>query len=261
MIDCHTHLLPNFDDGSTSLEGSIRILQQMAAGGIKAIFCTSHYMRGQYQFSAEDYQARFNALETEVKTRNIPIALYPGAEVFLTTGISEDIKEKKLTMADSSYVLIETELNGFPADMQKNLYDLIRNGYRPILAHAERYVSVMMKAHEAKELISKGVYIQVNAGSLLGGYGEKVKETAWKLVNRGWVHLLGSDDHNKGDYTSFFRARDKIVEHVDEHTADLLTNINPQAVLTNQKIPYDYVIVHREKKGGLITRLKRTLGL
>jgi len=157
--------------------------------------------------------------------------------------------------------LIETELNGFPLDMQKNVYDLIRSGYRPILAHAERYVSVMMKAHEAKDLISRSVYMQINAASLLGGYGEKVKETAWKLVNKGWVHLIGSDDHVKGEYTAFFKAKDKLTEHIDEQTAELLTNKHPKAILANKKIPFDYVIVQKEAKKDPIARAMKFLGI
>jgi len=261
MIDCHSHLIPNIDDGSKDIESSIKALRQMSDGGIKAVICTSHYMRGLYQFTKDEYNAKFRELEAEVKHQSIPITLYPGAEVFLTYNIAEDIKINNLTLANSNYVLIETELNGFPPDMQKNIYDLLRKGYKPILAHAERYVSIMMKSHEAKELINRSVYIQINAASLVGGYGEKVKQTAWKMLNKGWVHLMGSDHHLRSDYDAFFKAKQKIVEHIDEKTAVLLTQTHPQAILDNDKIPYDYVIVHRESKIKYHTKLLRSLGL
>lgn len=260
MIDCHAHLLPNIDDGSKSIEDSIKVLRQMAAGGIKSVICTSHYMKSHFQYKYEDYTARFRELEEEIKTQNIPIKIYTGAEVFLTPGISKDIKEQKLTLADSSYVLVETDLNGFPHDFYKNIYDLIKFGYKPVLAHGERYVSIMMKTHSIKELIKRGIYVQINSASLIGGYGEKVKHTAWKMMNKGWVHLLGSDEHIKGDYTSFFKARDKIVEHVDEATARLLTQTYPQAILTDEKIPLDYVIVHKENRRKFLDILFHSKG-
>jgi protein-tyrosine phosphatase len=218
-------------------------------------------MKGKYQFSHEEYTSKFRDLEAEVKHQNIQINLYPGAEVYLYNGVCEDIMKNKLTLADSSYVLIETDLNGFPADMQKNIYTLLRHGFKPILAHAERYVSVMMKSHEAKELINRSVYIQVNAASLLGGYGDKVKQTAWKLVNKGWVHFLGSDHHAKNDYTAFVKAKEKIIEHVDEKTANLLTVTHPKAILNNEKVDYDYVIVHKASRTRYHTKILNKCGL
>lgn len=261
MIDCHAHLIPNVDDGSKSLESSINTLRQMASGGIESVICTSHYMKGHYQFNYEDYKVKFRELEAEIKHQNIPITIYTGAEVYLSPNISDDIKENNLTLAGSNYVLVETDLNGFQYDFQKQLYDVVKHGYRPILAHAERYVSVMLKTHTIKDLVKRNVYIQVNAASLLGGYGEKVKQTAWKLMNRGWVHLLGSDEHIKGEYSSFFKAVSKIKEHIDEQTATLLTQTYPQAILQNEHIPYDYVIVHQDKKKNFFQSIFNRKGI
>jgi protein-tyrosine phosphatase len=261
MIDCHTHLLPDMDDGSPSMEHSILALQQMAQGGIKSVVCTAHYMRGKYSYSHENYRYRFNELESEIKHQNIPITLYPGAEVYLAPGIVEDIISNKLTLAESSYVLFETDLNGFPHDMQKNIYELLRRGFRPILAHAERYSSVMRKSHEARELINRNIYIQINAASILGGYGERVKDTVWKMLNKGWVHFLGSDHHARSDYTAFFKAKEKIEEYVDKYTANLLTQAYPQLMLNNEKVPYDYVIVHKAPHKKRRLKLFKSLGL
>ncbi|MFO7660472.1 MAG: CpsB/CapC family capsule biosynthesis tyrosine phosphatase [Candidatus Cloacimonadaceae bacterium] len=261
MIDCHTHIIPNIDDGSTSLESSLEALRQMADGGIKSVICTSHYMRGLYQFKPEDYTAKFRELEAEIKHQNIPITIYPGAEVFVTAGITEDIMANNLTLADSSYVLIESDLNGFPPDFQKNIYLMLRAGLRPILAHAERYVPVMMKTHNAKDMINRSVYIQINAASLVGGYGDKVKHTAWKLLNKGWVHFMGSDHHNKTDYKAFFQAKDKITAHIDSETAEFLTRTHPTAIIKNDKVSYEYVMVYRDSRKKFPSRLFKSLGV
>lgn len=260
MIDIHTHLIPNIDDGSKSLESSIRQLKLMAEGGIQHVFCTVHYMRGLYQFERATYRYKFAELAAEVKKQEIPITLHPGAEVFLIKGIEEDIKEKKLTLGESSYVLVESELNGLPPDLYNILFDLLHRGYRPILAHAERYVSIMGRTREVKALIDKGIYIQINAGSLLGGYGAKIKTTAWKLVNKGWVHIIASDDHVRQDYDAFFKAKQKIVDHIDLQTANLLTRDYPRMIIENKKIPYTYVTVHVPHRKRKLRWLKRFFG-
>jgi protein-tyrosine phosphatase len=261
MIDCHTHILPNLDDGSPDLASSLSTIRQMAAGGINAVFCTSHFMAGVYHYSHADYMSVFKELESEVKFQGINITLYPGAEVYVMGGAVDLIKEHKLTLADSKYVLIETDLNGFPADLAKNVFEILRAGFKPILAHAERYVSVMMKSHEAKELINRSVYIQVNAPSVIGGYGEKVKQTAWKLLNKGWVHLMGSDDHTRTAYGAYFDARNKILEHIDAETAELLTKIHPQAIIDNQKIDYEYVMIQSPPKRRHHSRFLKHFGI
>jgi len=119
----------------------------------------------------------------------------------------------------------------------------------------------MMKSHEAKEIINRSVYIQVNAASVIGGYGEKVKSTVWKMLNKGWVHFLGSDFHVKSNYDAYFKAKEKIIEHIDNETAELITNNHPLAIINNEKIPYDYVIVHREPKIRYRTKFFKSLGI
>jgi protein-tyrosine phosphatase len=261
MIDCHTHLIPGLDDGSADLESSIKAFRQMADGGIKSVICTTHYMRGLYQFDKDVYNSKFRELEQEIHHQNIPIHIYPGAEVFLVSGIGDDIREKNLTLAESSYILLETNLNGFPPDLHKILFELVRQGYKPILAHAERYVSVMAKSQEAKDIINRSVYIQVNAASIIGGYGEKVKDTVWKLLNKGWVHLLASDHHGKSDYNAFFAAKNKIIEHIDEQTAYLLTNKHPKSIINNTKIDFEYVYVQKPTSYKHRSGLSKLLGI
>lgn len=186
---------------------------------------------------------KLKALQQALKEEGAKIALHPGFEVFLSPSILQDIQEKELTLGESSYVLIETELNGLPDDFYIHVFELLRAGYKPILAHAERYVSIMKKPSRVRSLIQRNIYIQVNGGSLLGQYGEKVRQTAWTLLENGWAHLVGSDDHARRPYGSYFDALAKITSRIDEHTARLLSQDHPQMILENQKIPYKYVYV------------------
>lgn len=246
FIDIHSHLLPNIDDGSKSLERSIEQLWDMQAHGVKSLFLTSHYFKGHYHYSRKEYDTRFEELADAAKEAGIKISLYPGFEVFVQTGIIDDIKEKSLTMGDSNYILIESELNGLPPDFYANVYPILRAGYTPILAHAERYVSIMKRPSKARDLIERDIYIQCNAGSLLGLYGEKVRQTTWTLLERGWVHFMASDDHVRGDYGFVTKACELVKERIDEHTANLLFHKYPASIIESQAIPYSYVQVRED---------------
>ena len=258
MIDIHTHLIPNIDDGSKDSGDSLRQLTKMAAGGVKCVYLTSHYFRGHYQYTREEYNQRFSDLSAQVKQAGLNLELLPGFEIFLQADILTDIQKHSLTMGDSPYILVESDLNGLPNDFYNNIYPLLRAGYKPILAHAERYVSIMRKPSQAESLTKRNIYLQTNAGSLLGLYGEKVQQTAWKLVNNGWTHFVASDDHVRGDYQAFFAARDEVEARIDNHTAHLLFHSYPAAIAKNENIPYQYVNIfrpHRHKKRSWLKRL------
>jgi protein-tyrosine phosphatase len=259
MIDIHTHLLPNIDDGSKDIADSLKQLTKMAEGGIKSAYLTSHYFRGHYQYDRAEYDRKFTFVADKAKEAGIPITLIPGFEIFLQSDILIDIKKHNLTLGDSPYVLIESELNGLPNDFYNNIFPLLRAGYKPILAHAERYVSIMRKPARAGFLGQRNVYIQTNSGSLLGLYGEKVKNTAWELVNNGWTHFIASDDHVRGAYYSYFEARDEVESQIDNHTAHLLFYEYPASIANHKSIPYQYVHIyrpqHRHKRRSWLKRL------
>jgi len=260
MIDIHSHIIPNIDDGSQDIAGSIEQLKQMEKGGVSELYLTSHYFRGHYHYSREEYDDKKLVLEQAAKDAGIGIKMHSGFEIFIQPGIVEDIREKELTMANSKYILIESELNGLPTDFYDNVFPLLRSGFRPILAHAERYVSIMKKPSRAREFNDKNIYVQTNAGSLLGHYGDKVRQTAWILIENGWTHFLASDDHVRGAYQAMFDAYQLIAERIDEHTANLLCRAFPAMISANDKVPYTYVHVHRPRKHHKRSWYRRLFG-
>jgi len=254
MIDIHCHIIPGIDDGSKDFTNSVSQLLAMDAGGITHAFLTSHYLKGHYEYSREDYMRKLEALRAGVRGKGAKLKLHPGFEVFLSPSILEDINQKNLTLGDSKYVLVETELNGLYDDFSQHTLELLRAGYKPILAHAERYVSVMKRPSSVRKLIERNIYIQVNTGSLVGQYGEKVRQTAWILLDNGWAHLLGSDDHVRGPYRSYFDAVNKIKHRIDSRTAQLLSREHAEMILADEDIPYKYVHVerrHRSKSNSI----------
>ncbi len=241
MIDIHCHLLPQIDDGSKSPESSLDQLKLMAEGGITDAFLTAHYMPGTYHYDRPAYDAKLRKLRDLADQNQVRINLHPGFEIYLHPFSGSDIEKHNLRLGDTRYILVESDMNGLPTDFYENLYPLLRKGYKPVLAHAERYVSIMNNVHDAKDLIRRDVYMQINAGSLLGQYGEKVRQTAWLLLRNGWAHFLASDDHAKAPYGAYFKAVDLIRTELDADVAELLTQDFPAKLLNNESVPYKYV--------------------
>ncbi len=261
MIDIHCHLLPQIDDGSDSAEKSLDQLRIMSAGGITDAFLTSHYMPGNYQYQRSDYDAKLARMQELAASAGLGIKLHPGFEIYLHPFTLKDIEQHDLRLGNSRYILVESDLNGLPTDFYENLYPLLRKGYKPILAHAERYVSIMKNVHDAKDLIRRDIYMQVNAGSLLGLYGEKVRQTAWLLLRNGWAHFLASDDHAKAPYGAYFKAIELLQTELDTDVADLLTRDFPAKILAGENVPYKYVYLQpshaprQRKKKSLFRRI------
>jgi len=260
MIDIHSHLIHSIDDGAQSLEAAIAQLKLMAEGGISGVFLTSHYFKGHYEYSRAEYLAKYSELASEIAHQGIAINLYPGFEVFLQKGIEEDVAKHQLTLADSRYVLIETELNSLPSDFYDCVFKLLRKGYKPILAHAERYAGLAQQPNAYNHLIDRDVYLQINAGSLLGQYGRSVRQIAWSLIDDGLVHFMGSDDHVRGEYQNYFDACTEIRNQYDDFTLKLLTKTNAELVLADKKVDFSYLEPekknpHKNKEGGFFRRI------
>ena len=241
MIDIHSHILPGIDDGSPDEQTSLAAMQAAVAAGITEMVCTSHYLRGQYDNPRSKTRPLFEGLQRLAKKNNLPLKLHLGAEVMLDSKTVDDIADMELRIDDTRYVLVESEINALPVNFLDILFQIVRQGWRPVLAHPERYPDIMAHKSLTEDLVHRNVHLQINAGSLLGGYGRKVEETAWKLLERGHAHFIASDSHARGQENNLKRAAEAVTERIDAYTAELLTTINPGKLLANEPIDYIYL--------------------
>ena len=192
MIHIHTHILPLVDDGSTSLNDSLAMLFEAEKQGVTDIILTPHYRRN-YKKSHAELLAAFDAFCAQKEQLKISVNLYLGQEAFITGDFLSDVKGGKLIpLCGSKYILIEFDYLT-DTDIAEVVYDLIRLGYVPVVAHIERYAYADLSV--AREIRSLGGFIQVNADALVGKsrwrYGKKVKE----LFKEGLVDFVASDVH------------------------------------------------------------------
>ena len=256
MIDIHTHILHNCDDGSDCLELSIEHITNMIDKGVTDIVLTPHYMNSYVQTDAKVIDKQFKKLSEA--TADLKINLYKGGEIFLNPGVEDKI-DKELCIGDTSYILVETNMSEFTPDIYEILFQLVRRGLRPILAHPERYNYIMNEPDIAEDFLHRNVYLQVNAGSILGFYGHKIAKTAWYLINNGFAHFIASDNHCKIDEYILPAAIEAIRDNIDDYTAELLTKINPQKMLNNEKIKHFYLEKQKIEKKGFFEKILRKI--
>jgi len=238
MIDTHCHLLPAVDDGPEDWDTTLRMLEMAREDGIRKAITTPHWTGT----AGETERVRARFAEFRAKCAAMPEGLEPflGQELILIPPLLDALRGgTALTLAGSSYVLLETAQLEFGAFNHQALFQLQANGYRIILAHPERVKSWNRVSEELRTLVERGCYLQVNAGSLTGSFGKSTQKTAEALVRRGWVSLLASDAHSDSSRPPILsRAVRRCAELAGDRAAEMLVTDNPARVLCNELLPY-----------------------
>lgn len=227
MIDIHSHVLPLVDDGSSSIENSIKMVKTAESQGVTDIILTPHY-RNKYQLLKDELQKIFEEFKKEVISHGLKINLYLGQEIFSVRGARGLLEEGKLlTLANSKYLLYELDYN-FNGDITEVAYEYSRSGFIPIFAHIERYSSVDIE----DIILSKemGALIQVNADGLIGNNGCKIKRKIKKLLKLDLVDFVASDCHENREY-AMKKAYEKVAKKFGKERADKIFIKNQEKIL------------------------------
>lgn len=257
MIDFHSHILPNIDDGSTSMEESVKLIKEAAQAGFTGIISTSHYLQNYYECDEAERTGLLAELAEQVKMADVKSSggigkekssdddtssfaeysrmpkLYLGNEIYITTDIVDLLKEGKAsTINGTNYVLFELPMNSKPLFAKEVVYKLIENGYKPIIAHPERYSYVKEDIEFVRELKSMGALFQSNYGSVIGMYGGSAKKTLKKLLKEDLISFLGSDVHAAGQiYPKVPKILRKLEKWISPEKLQELTTLNAEKVL------------------------------
>lgn len=238
FIDIHTHILPEVDDGSGSMEETIKMLQLAQEQQIATIIATPHYIPGGRNVPVEVLKQKLEQVQVEASKMNPDMKLFLGNEIYYSDSVIEDLKAGKiLTLADSRYVLVEFSTKDTDQHIYRALSGLIRNGYIPILAHVERYRCFYKKEYLIHDLIEAGCYIQMNATSLVGGLLDREAAYHRSLMAQGLIHLLGSDCHDeKVRIPYMIKTAQMMIKKYDESLVNKILFTNPLNVLENKYI-------------------------
>lgn len=248
MIDFHAHILPGLDDGIQTMDDAVKVLKEAKKAGFKKIICTTHYSN----YYTENEETRKNKLK-ELQEKTSGIELVIGNEVYARTDIDKIFgKGEASTLNNSKYVLYEMPLHKEYPKYQNLVIDLISAGYKPVLAHPERYVIIQEDPKKIEELLDLGVYLQSNFMSIEGLYGSKCKKTVELLLKHNMISFLGTDVHStKAFYPHIQSASKKIIKIIGEEDFNKITNINPEKVCKNEEIEFpDWSSIEKGFLGG-----------
>lgn len=192
MIDIHAHVLPFVDDGSKSFAQSLEMLKQAVSQGVTDMVLTPHFDKN-YKTSKEQLTCTFKSLVSQVKDANININLYLGREIYVDCDVKKLIaSDEVLTLNGTKFVLIEFDTNE-DFDIAEAVYELTKTGYKPIVAHFERYDYADVSV--AEEIKSLGGYIQVNSDSIIRKTKNKYLRKVKNLFKEGLVDFVATDVH------------------------------------------------------------------
>lgn len=261
MIDFHSHIIPNIDDGSRSIEETVNLIKEAKEAGFEGIVLTSHYIEDYFETNVHERDVWVNAISETLKNKGINTEIYLGNEIYITDNIMDLlINRKASTINDTSYVLFEMPLDSEPINLYSVIYSLQENKLIPVLAHPERYTFVQKEPELINDLIEKGVLMQANYASILGYYGKRAQLIVRKFLENDMIHFLGSDVHRQNSiYKLIPEALKQIEEIVGTEKLHKLTEENPKLALKNKRIdinkePYEVELTFKEK---LIMYLKK----
>lgn len=249
MIDFHNHVIPGVDDGAADPDEAAAALCAFAAQGVTALVATPH-VNGSQTLDAVALASRLAELDAGwdvllgAAEEGVP-SLHRGAEVMLDTP-EPDLSEPRLRLAGTRFVLLEFPFMTVPPNAARTLFELRMKGWQPVLAHPERYSNASLDVADALEWARVGAHLQVNAGSLLGRYGERAHTLAWRLLHRGAVAYVASDHHARG--TPHLQACRAALERRGAGAqAELLLGVNPARLLAGEE-PLPVAPLERERR-------------
>ena len=195
--DMHSHLLPGLDDGSKSVEESIDYISTLSALGYKKLICTPHIISDLYFNNRETIEPAYELLKQAVADAGLDIELGFAAEFMINPEFSELVQQGKMLPFGDNYLLVEMGFLSSPPNIKEVIFDLIIRGFKPVLAHPERYSYLHNSFEVIQDFAANGCLLQINLLSLTGHYGKPVKQTAERMIKEKIVSFAGTDLHHE----------------------------------------------------------------
>lgn len=194
--DMHSHLLPGLDDGVPSLDEALEVIEALGRLGYRRVITTPHVMSERYLNDSKTILEKAGEVKEAVRKAGIPVEFSAAAEYFIDDHFGELLEKDDLLPLDGSrLILVEMSFLHAPLSLQKYMFDLQTRGYKPVLAHPERYPYYHNRLEEYKALKEMGCRFQVNMLSITGHYGLDIQQSAELLLRHKMVDFLGSDIH------------------------------------------------------------------
>jgi protein-tyrosine phosphatase len=198
MIDLHCHLLPGVDDGSKSMDISLKLANDAVRDGIDYALLTPHHMNGVYLNHKKAVIQQAQEFQMELDRHEIPLKVFPGQEVRINGDLLTALDQDDILFADEGgrYLMLEFPDDDVPNYTSNMIYELIKRGIIPVIVHPERNTKIMKQPDILYGLLNRGCLSQITAGSYVGVFGHKVQRFSKQLIQAGQAYIFASDAHN-----------------------------------------------------------------
>lgn len=262
-VDLHCHILPQWDDGPRCVEESLLLARKAADTGIKRILVTPHVGRAfgtRPERPAQCIKAAIELLQEQIDEYGIEIELVPGAELTLSPVdfVERVFAEPWLTFGDKRrYVLVESPSHFWPEWADQVLFELSLQDITPIIAHPERLADAQKDIDFLRELVSRGVLLQITARSIVSSQ-RQIKACCRQLLEAGLVAVVASDAH-VARHIWPYEVEKEITAIIGEEAAQQIMVENPRAILDGETLPPP-VAIAPPRKPGLVGFFQRSFG-
>lgn len=194
--DVHSHFIPGIDDGAQTMDQSMELLTAMAELGYRKVVTTPHNMADGYKNTPEIILGGLERVREELKRRGIAMEIDAAAEYYLDHELEQKVTDRKVLTFGNNFLLFELPFISEPNMLLQVVFQMQTLGYRPVLAHPERYAFWYNDFTKYERLKERGVLFQLNMIALSGAYGPQAKQIAERLIDAGHYELIGSDCHS-----------------------------------------------------------------
>lgn len=193
--DMHSHLIPGIDDGAQTIEDSLDLIRALHGLGYRKLITTPHIMSDHYRNNPEIILSGLNSVRDALANENLDMVIEAAAEYYIDDVFVKKLEEEELLTFGNKYLLFEVSFINYPENIREIIFNMQIKGYKPVLAHPERYPFWARKFSEYEMFKDAGVLLQINANSIAGYYGIEAKKTAEKMIDLKMVDLIGTDLH------------------------------------------------------------------
>ncbi|QTE22530.1 tyrosine-protein phosphatase [Polaribacter cellanae] len=197
FIDIHSHLLPGIDDGAKNLKKSLELILKMYSYGIKNFITTPHVLGDVYPNSSETIKSKLIEVQSALKEKGyLDIKINAAAEYMMDEQFSFRLEKNDILTLKDNYVLVEMSYFNAPINLYEILFEIQLKGYKPVLAHPERYNFYHNDFNNFYKLKKAGCLFQLNLLSLTEQYGKNVQKISHELLKANMYDFVGSDTHH-----------------------------------------------------------------
>lgn len=234
MIDLHCHILPYVDDGASNIEEALELLKLEVKQGVEAVCMTPHLRAHMFTTPDKQIWENYQKLYAIVKENSIPIRLFLSREYYYDSNFLEIVHSGKVfSMGKQRVILVEFSYDIDLGTLMEAAQYIDAEGYTPMFAHVERYDAVKHNPDCLKELIQKGVIVQINADDVLGGGGWRIKHLCKQLLEHELVHVVASDAHDlECRYPQLEQCYHYLTKKYGVVVAERLLQRNPLSILS-----------------------------